>query len=166
MRLLFTMACLLVTGLFSPGASAECFLKAGNRYAIDPDYLRAIAWQESRYHPAFIHYNRGRHGEILSADYGLMQINTLTLRGLKNQYPALSENKLLSDPCLNIFVGAMVLRKNFDQYGMTWLAVGVYNAGVKNRKTSIAQRYHYARLIDHHYKMIKTGQIPRAAIGD
>ncbi|WP_158087355.1 hypothetical protein [Pantoea rwandensis] len=48
MRLFLHAAALLVTGIISTGVKADCFIKAGEWYSIDPDYLRAIAWQESR----------------------------------------------------------------------------------------------------------------------
>ena len=163
MRLFLYAAALLVTGIFSTNAQAECFIKAGQWYSIDPDYLRAIAWQESRYNPAATNTNINKDGKPESTDYGLMQINSITMSRLKKEYPGLSKEKLLSDPCLNIFIGAMLLRRNFNQYGTTWLAVGMYNAGMKNMPLTIKNRYNYAMLIDGHYKAIKAGKIPRKA---
>lgn len=92
-----------------------------------------------------------------------MQINSVTLRHLQKEYPGLSKEKLLSDPYLNIYIGAMLLRRNFNQYGTTWLAVGMYNAGMINLPVSINNRYNYAMIIDGHYKAIKAGKIPRKA---
>lgn len=68
-------------------------------------------------------------------------------------------DRLLNEPCLNIHVGAMVLRRNFNAYGTTWLAVGMYNAGVKNKDDTIAARHRYAMKIDSIYKRIKAGNI-------
>ena len=161
MRIFFLVIALLASGIFTVNARADCFYKAGIWYQIDPDYLRAIAWQESRYNPAATNSNRDRNGKITSTDYGLMQINSLTLAGFRREYPGLTAQKLLNDPCVSIFVGAMVLRRNMNQYGASWLAVGMYNAGVKNRKETIANRHKYALLIDSHYKNIKLGNIPR-----
>ncbi len=165
MRLFFYAAALLVTGIISASVKADCFIKAGEWYSIDPDYLRAIAWQESRYNPAAVNTNRSKDGKPGSSDYGIMQINTVTMRGLQKEYPGLSKEKLLSDPCLNIYIGAMLLRRNFNQYGTTWLAVGMYNAGMKNIPVTIKNRYNYAMLIDGHYKGIKAGKIPRVPVG-
>lgn len=166
MRLFIHAAALLATSIFSASVNADCFIKAGEWYSIDPDYLRAIAWQESRYNPAAINTNRAKDGKPGSSDYGIMQINSVTMRGLQKEYPGLSKEKLLSDPCLNIFIGAMLLRRNFNQYGTTWLAVGMYNAGMKNIPVTIKNRYNYAMIIDAHYKAIKAGKIPRTAIND
>lgn len=165
MRLFLHAAALLVTSIISTGVKADCFNKAGEWYSIDPDYLRAIAWQESRYNPAAVNTNITKDGKPGSSDYGIMQINTVTMRGLQKEYPGLSKEKLLSDPCLNIYIGAMLLRRNFNQYGTTWLAVGMYNAGMKNIPVTIKNRYTYAMLIDGHYKGIKAGKIPRVPVG-
>ncbi|WP_215844999.1 lytic transglycosylase domain-containing protein [Candidatus Pantoea bituminis] len=166
MRLFRHAAALLATGIYSASVNADCFIKAGEWYSIDPDYLRAIAWQESRYNPAAVNTNRSKSGKPGSSDYGIMQINSVTMRGLQKEYPGLSKEKLLSDPCLNIYIGAMLLRRNFNQYGTTWLAVGMYNAGMKNIPVTIKTRYNYAMLIDGHYKAIKSGKIPRTATHD
>jgi len=164
MRIFFCVAALLASGIFPLNVMADCFTRAGVWYQIDPDYLRAIAWQESRYNPGATNSNRDSNGKITSTDYGVMQINSMTVNGFRREYPGLTTDKLLADPCLNIFVGAMVLRRNMNQYGASWLAVGMYNAGVKNRKETIANRYKYAKLIDSHYKNIKAGNIPRMEI--
>lgn len=166
MRIFFCAVALLASGIFSVTSRAECFDRAGEWYHIDPDYLRAIAWQESRYNPGAKKSNRDRNGKITSTDYGIMQINSTTINGFQREYPGLTAQKLLDNPCLNIFWGAMVLRRNMNQYGTSWLAVGMYNAGVKNRKETIANRHKYAMLIGSHYKCIKTGSIPRTEIGD
>ncbi|NIF23907.1 lytic transglycosylase domain-containing protein [Candidatus Pantoea multigeneris] len=166
MRILLLAAALLASGTIQANTDTDCFIKAGHWYQIDPDYIRAIAWQESRYNPAAKNYNRDSKGQVTSTDYGLMQINNRTLAGFRKEYPQLSTDKLLAQPCLNIFVGAMVLRRNFNQYGTGWLAVGMYNAGVKNRQETIANRYAYAMKIDAIYKKIRKGEIPRLAFTD
>jgi soluble lytic murein transglycosylase-like protein len=152
---------MLFSGLFSTSTTADCFIKAGKWFAIDPDYLRAIAWQESRNNPSTINYNRSSNGKVISADYGVMQINDATLRTFQKEYPSLTSKKLLEDLCLNIHLGAMLLRRNFDRYGISWLAVGIYNTGIKNRRESAINRHQYSILIDRHYKNIKSGRIPR-----
>ncbi|QHM74036.1 lytic transglycosylase domain-containing protein [Mixta intestinalis] len=149
---------------FSACVEADCFTKAGEWYSIDLDYLRAIAWQESRYNPVAINKNKSKDGKTVSSDYGIMQINSNTMWRLQKEYPGLSKEMLLDDPCLNIFIGAMLLRRNFNQYGTTWLAVGMYNAGMKNSPVTIQNRYNYAMLIDGHYKDIKNGKVPRPII--
>ncbi|HGJ5884316.1 lytic transglycosylase domain-containing protein [Arsenophonus sp.] len=129
---------------------ADCFDKAGSYYQIDPDYLRAIARQESNFNPHA--KNKNKDG---SFDLGVMQINSKTFNAIKKEYPILSVNDLINYPCLNIHIGAMILSRNFALYGKNWLAVGMYNAGMRNTNTSIKNRYHYARKIYQHYQKIK-----------
>lgn len=164
MRLFSFAAALLVSGTYMASAGADCFNKAGKWYSIDPDYLRAIAWQESRYNPRAINTQYGKDGSVRSNDFGIMQINSVTMRSLQKEYPGLDREKLMSDPCLNIHIGAMLLRRNFNQYGTNWLAVGMYNAGMKNIPVTIRNRYNYAMLIDGHYKNIRAGNIPRKPV--
>ncbi|HGJ5856547.1 lytic transglycosylase domain-containing protein [Arsenophonus nasoniae] len=60
------------------------FDKAGSYYQIDPDYLRAIAWQESNFNPKA--KNKNKDG---SFDLGVMQINSKTFNAIKKEYPTL-----------------------------------------------------------------------------
>lgn len=154
------LAAVLLTLLQTLPAHAECFNDAGEYYRIDPDYLRAIAWQESRFSNTAT--NTTSSGG--TTDYCMMQINSSTLSVLKKQYPSLSKRELYKSPCLCIFVGAMLLRRNFNRYGTNWLAVGMYNAGMSNKPSSVKSRYDYAMLIDQHYKDIKAGVIKRPTI--
>lgn len=94
-----------------------------------------------------------------SFDLGVMQINTKTFNAIKNEYPALSETDLINHPCLNIHIGAIILSHNCAIYGKHWLAVGLYNAGMKNTNTSIKNRYRYANKIYQHYQTIKAGKM-------
>ncbi|MDG4698837.1 lytic transglycosylase domain-containing protein [Providencia sp. CRE-3FA-0001] len=145
--------------LFSCVAHSDCFESAGKYYGIDPDYLRAIAWQESRFKHNAI--NKNYDGSI---DVGIMQINTTTLKSIKREYPNLTKDRLLNEPCLNIFVGGMLLKRNFNVYGKKWLSVGMYNAGMRNSDKVIQNRYNYASKINKHYQDLKSGKIERIAI--
>lgn len=87
------------------------------------------------------------------------------MHSLQKEYPGLSKETLLSNPFLNIYIGAMLLRRTFNQYGTKWLAVGMYNAGKKNIPVTINNRYNYSMIIDGHYKGVKTGKIPRVTVG-
>ncbi|PAV02437.1 hypothetical protein CBG25_10840 [Arsenophonus sp. ENCA] len=147
---LMWLFCLVISKL----SLADCFDKAGSYYHIDPDYLRAIAWQESNFNPKA--KNKNKDG---SFDLGVMQINSKTFNAIKNEYPMLIENDLINHPCLNIHLGAMILTRNFASYGKNWLAVGMYNAGMKNTNTSIKNRYHYANKIYQYYNQIKDGEM-------
>jgi soluble lytic murein transglycosylase-like protein len=97
-----------------------CFRDAGDRYAISPALLRAIAEVESGLDPTAVNVNANG-----STDIGLMQINSWWFSALE-RYGITPRD--LRDPCLNIGVGAWILAGNFRQYGYGWRAVGAYNA--------------------------------------
>lgn len=137
--------------LFLPIYSqAQCFDKVGKFYNFDPDYLRAIAWKESRFNSNAIGKNNDG-----SMDIGIMQINTSNIQNLRNVFPAISVKNLLKYPCFNISVGGYILNENFKRYGRKWLAVGVYNAGSKNNGKRIVIRYNYAKDVNKYYNQIK-----------
>lgn len=160
----FARACTLVLFFMSTWVQADCFDRAGQYYSIDPDYIRSIAYRESSFNPRAINNNKNKQGKIVSTDYGIMQINSKTLQRFRKDYPQLTVDRLLNEPCLNIHVSTMVLRRNFNAYGTTWLAVGMYNAGVKNKDDTIAARHRYAMKIDSIYKRIKAGNIKSKVI--
>lgn len=99
----------------------ECFAVAAKVYQIPSEYLWAIGTVESSLNPRA--KGRNKNG---TQDLGVMQINTSHLPYL-GKY-GINESRLLNEPCLNIHVGAWVLRGNMNRYGETWEAVGAYNA--------------------------------------
>ena len=98
-----------------------CWDGAGEYYGIDPWLLRAIAKVESGFNPNAI--GKNKNGTI---DIGMMQIND------KVWLPVLARNgiskKMLHDPCVSVYVGAWILKQNFQQYGYTPFAIGAYNS--------------------------------------
>lgn len=144
----------IVFFVISAGANADCFHKVGKAYRLDPDYLRAIAYKESK----FDHKAIGKNSDG-TRDIGLMQINTSNLNWLKQKFPKISITKLLSSPCYNIQVGAYILNENFRLYGRKWIAVGAYNAGGKNNPKRVKIRYQYAYEVNHYYNEIKKGKL-------
>lgn len=135
-------------------ANAECFHKVGIAYRLDPDYLRAIAYKESRFNPKAIGKNNDG-----TRDIGIMQVNTGNLEWLRKTFPSISIKKLLENPCYNIHVGAYILNENFKLYGRRWIAVGAYNAGGKNNPRRIKIRHQYALSISGYYRKIKSGKL-------
>ncbi|MCT8760492.1 lytic transglycosylase domain-containing protein [Glaesserella parasuis] len=135
-------------------ANAECFNQVGKIYQIDPDYLRAIAYKESKFNTKAIGINNDG-----SRDIGIMQINTNNLDGLRQKFPKISIRNLLNNPCFNIHVGGYVLNENFKLYGRKWIAVGAYNAGGKNNPKRVKIRYQYALDVNHNYNAIKSGKV-------
>lgn len=104
MRKQLVLATLLLISM--PAWSADCFDMAGRDYRIDPDLLRAISWQESKWKVNAIGKNPG-------AGYGagLMQIDSQH-QGELSQY-GIKPGHLLTDACLNIYTGAYYLALAF-----------------------------------------------------
>ena len=121
-----------------------CWQEAGNRYQVDPALLYAIARTESGLNPSASH--RNRDGSI---DIGLMQINSAWLPDLARHGISARE---LWEPCTNIHVGAWVLAQKIRKLGMTWDAIGAYNA------TAPAKRISYAWKVYNNLGS-KTGQL-------
>lgn len=99
----------------------RCLRLAADKYQLSYPLLRAIAEQESGFNPASLNA-ANRDG---SADHGLMQINGSWLPTL-SRYGITRED--LYKPCVSADVGAWILHGNIKQLGLTWNAVGAYNA--------------------------------------
>ena len=102
--------------------AADCFDMAGRDYKIDPDLLRAISWQESRFKIDAI----GRN-PVTGYGSGLMQIDS-------QHFNELSRYGIKPDHRLNIYTGAYYLAQAFKKWGVSWDAVGAYNAGFKKTR--------------------------------
>ena len=134
----------LMLALTSSHATA-CWEEAAAYYGVNPYLLYAIAKTESGLRPDAI--NRGNKNG--SYDIGLMQINSSWLPTLRKHG---IEEKQLYDPCTNIQVGAWILAHNMQRLGVTWNAVGAYNA----RDAALRTRYAW--------KVYRN--LPRQALGD
>ncbi len=114
-------------------ASAACFDQAAKRYSVPPSLLKAISTVESGGNANARNVNKNG-----SYDIGHMQINSSWL-------PTLAkfniDEKALGDACVNTNVGAWVLAHNIARYGLSWEAVGAYNA------VSPSKRLVYARKV-------------------
>ncbi|MEN3262444.1 lytic transglycosylase domain-containing protein [Sodalis endosymbiont of Spalangia cameroni] len=124
----------------TPPVGAWCFQEAGARYHINAELLRSIAVWESGLDPRAIGVNR-QGGTIVSRDYGLMQINSRHLPRLKRLGIIRSEDDLLTQPCLNIQVGAWILAQHLQTCGANWSCLGSYNAGFSAKSESRRQWY-------------------------
>src|SRR5450755_4568808 len=125
-------------GFLALGLPAQaCWQEAGSRYQVDPALLYAIARTESGLNPAAFHRNRDG-----STDIGLMQINSAWLPDLAKHGISAQD---LWQPCTNVHVGAWVLAQKIRKLGMTWDAVGAYNATTPFKRISYAWKV-YANL--------------------
>ena len=107
---------------------------AASLYGVDPNLLRAIAWQESRGHSRAV-------GVLLpdgNRALGLMQINTVHLPRLRRAGISVQH---LFDPCVSLKVGAWVLADCMTRKGASWAAVGCYFAGPASKATQAQASY-------------------------
>ncbi len=112
-----------------PSLAAACWDDAATRYGVAPELLRAMARVESSLNPDALNLSHtSRTGSI---DIGLMQINSRWLPALA-QYGI--DGTALRDPCTNVQVGAWILADLFRRFGVTWEAVGAYNAACTSLK--------------------------------
>lgn len=123
----------LLLGVALPMAShAACFDEAAKRYKVPVSLLKAISTVESG--GRVDARNTNKNG---SYDIGHMQINSSWL-------PTLAkfniDEKTLWDPCINTNIGAWVLAHNIARYGLSWEAVGAYNAVSKDKRLVYARK--------------------------
>lgn len=132
---------LLVAWMGSSQALAYCWDEAASRYDLEPELLQAIAAVESGYRAqAMNHTNRNG-----TRDIGLMQINSIHLPRLLKQ--GITEERLLSEPCLSVEVGASILAEFVRRFGYNWTAVGSYNVGAGPGPQREGLRMRYAEKI-------------------
>jgi soluble lytic murein transglycosylase-like protein len=125
---------LSLLALFCGAVRAEdCFNQAAAYQGVNPSVLRAVAWFESKDDPTAI--NRNANGSV---DVGQLQINSIHFGDLARQGVP---HRALTDPCVNVYVAAWLLKQKMVKYGNTWRAIGAYHS------ESPKQRDAYARSI-------------------
>jgi len=121
------------------GANWHCWAQASAKHKVPVRLLKAIAKTESNLNPKAM--GRNTNGTY---DIGLMQINSWWLaKGAPLERMGITK-KDLYEPCLNLHVGAWVLRQNFNRFGGGWRAVGAYNASTEYKRVNYAKKVHAA----------------------
>ncbi|WDU63551.1 transglycosylase SLT domain-containing protein [Pseudomonas poae] len=129
-------------------AQANCWVETASRYDIEPELLQAIAEVESGLRADAINPANSNG----TRDIGLMQINSMHLPRLLKQ--GITEERLLSEPCLSVEVGASILAEFIQRFGYNWTAVGSYNVGVGDGPQREALRMRYAEKIWSRYEAL------------
>lgn len=124
---------LICFALNSFGAHASaCFEEAATRYRVPVSLLVAISTVESGGNPKAINVNKNG-----SYDIGHMQINSSWLGKLAKY--GITERSLY-EPCINTNIGAWILAHNIASHGLTWEAVGAYNAVTPSKREAYARK--------------------------
>ncbi len=112
-------------------AADDCFEQAGAWQGVNPLVLRAVAWRESKGDAAAI--NRNANGSI---DVGQLQINSI-------HFPDLAKlgipHRALTDPCINVYVAAWLLKQKMVRHGNTWRAIGAYHSESPHERDAYAR---------------------------
>ena len=119
----------IAASMLAPAICIACWSDAERLYGVSSHLLYAVARAESDLQPGAVNLtHRARTGTY---DIGLMQINSSHLPKLATL--GISESDLL-EPCTNIKVGAWLLAESFARRGLSWDAVGAYNAACTQLK--------------------------------
>lgn len=121
-------------GIHAQGGGWSCWADASNRYNVPVDLLYAVARVETGNKSGVV----GRKNSNGSYDIGLMQINSAHLPMLK-QY-GITKEVLLSQPCINLHVGAWIMSNSIARHGYNWRGVGAYNAGSDSKRIVYANK--------------------------
>ena len=102
-----------------------CIEKYSKEYDVPKDYLKAIAFQETKYcGPTDYNYDPN-HTSSANA-LGPMQVKLSTAKLLDKN---ITQDKLLLDIDSNIRISAQLLKYLYNRYGDWQLAFGAYNTG-------------------------------------
>src|SRR5450759_1585912 len=125
-----------------------CFDDAAEKAGVNKDILIAIAMVESHLNRIAVHKNSNG-----TEDVGVKQINSSHFKFLKSVG---IERKDLFNACINIHVGALILKECMRIHGNTWAAIGAFNAGHSETAKAVRNREVYAFRVWHKYRLLKT----------
>ncbi|CAM2187858.1 Transglycosylase-like protein with SLT domain [Paraburkholderia sacchari] len=118
--------------LVAATSRADCLDDAARFHHVNVQLVRAIATVESGQRAGAIHLN-----DDGTTDIGLMQINSRWLTTLSRFGVSRTG---LQDGCTNAYIGAWILSRDIRRLGLTWDAIGAYNAGTHQKRIAYARR--------------------------
>lgn len=112
----------------------HCVIQASTDYSIPVRLILAVQKTEGG---RVGMKNKNKNGTF---DYGVMQINTIWLNKLKNQFK-IDENMLMNNYCLSVRTAAYILRYEINlENGNFWSGVGHYHSRTKHLKMAYIAR--------------------------
>lgn len=135
--------------MITPHALAVCIFAAAQTYAVPPSVILGI-----------LNVEGGRIGQAVkntnnSYDLGPMQINTIWIPELAKFWgvkPSTAAALVRDDACVNIGVGAWILRTNMDKTGSLREGIAYYHSGTpslghnyRKKVLSAMERYRLVR---------------------
>lgn len=144
-----SLAAALAFAAMALPARADCIDAAAARHHVNAVVLRAIGWQESGLQPGALGHNANG-----SVDVGAFQINSTHLAELARHG---IDRASLSDGCVSAEVAAWHYRRQVDQQGDTWQAVGAYHSHTAARAAWYANRI---ATILMRWKLMPAGALP------
>lgn len=111
-----------------------CWEEASSRYSVPVRLLKAVAVVESSNRARVV--ARNTNGSL---DIGFMQINDWWLPHLSRY--GITHDTLVDDACINVNIGAWILRQGIDRYGYNAQGIGAYGAGTKPEKAATRAEY-------------------------
>jgi hypothetical protein len=144
-----SLAIALALAMLPPFVRADCIDDAAARHHVNAVVLRAIGWHESRLQPWALGHNANG-----SVDLGAFQINSIHLSELARHGV---DRTSLADGCVSAEVAAWHYRRQVEQQGDTWLAVGAYHSHTVARAAWYANRI---ATILMRWKALPAGSLP------
>ena len=129
----------------------RCIVTASRKYGVHPLVILSIMNVENGKIGTL---SRNSNGTF---DLGPMQLNTINVPSLKNEFPGLTWRHVAFDLCTNIFVGTYFLGKKIEEADNYWEGVGNYHSKTPSlRKKYLAKVIPtYKRIVAHYSRKAK-----------
>lgn len=134
-----------------------CIFRAAEQYKLNPLVLKAIRRQEAG------KVGMANRNTDDSYDLGIMQLNTINLPTIQNNFPKISPYDLIYKACINVYIGAWFLKGRIERAGGdVWKGVGNYHSGTPSLHDK------YVEGVKRHYRKVRAEYInkKRAALSE